>query len=138
MNLEIYKKGQGRYARRAAYLLGGVLIFFGAYRFFATFNSVGRHVWVADLPLIGDVTLYKVEAFVVFALGLLGLHLVLNRPATADLLIDTEQEMRKVSWPSRTEVWSATKVVVLVTFVTGLALYGFDFVLRQIIWNYII
>lgn len=138
MNLEIYKKGQGRYARRTAYLLGAALILFGAYRFFATFNSVGKHVWVSDLPLLGDLTLYKVEAFVVFALGLLGMHLILNRAWLADLLIDTEQEMRKVSWPSKSEVWSATKVVVLVTFVVGLALYGFDFVLRQIIWNYII
>ena len=132
MNLEIYKKGQGKYARGSAYLLGGLLILFGAVRLHATFNVPGQHVWVTDLPIIGSITLYKVISAAVFLGGMLALHLVLNGNKTADLLIDTEQEMRKVSWPSRKEVQSATMVVVVVTFIMGMALFGFDEVLQRV------
>ena len=132
MSLEIYKKGQGKYARGSAYLLCGLLILFGAIRLHATFNVPGEHVWVADVPIIGSITLYKVVATLAFLGGMLALHLVLNRPKSTDLLIDTEQEMRKVSWPSRAEVKSATIVVVVVTFVMGLSLFGFDELLRRL------
>ena len=127
MNLEIYKKGQGKTARLIAYCLIGILVLFGAYRLYATFNVPGEGILVdAKIPVIGQITIMKVIAFVAFLVGLLGMHLVLNGPKLATLLIDTEQEMRKVSWPSRPEVKSATLVVVLVTFVMALSLFGFD------------
>jgi preprotein translocase SecE subunit len=49
-----------------------------------------------------------------------------------DLLIDTEQEMKKVSWPSRKEVQSATLVVVLVTVTMAMLLFGFDEILQAL------
>ena len=127
MSLEIYKKGQGKTARITAYSLIGVLILFGSYRLYATFNVPGEGILIATkLPLIGQVTVMKLLSLVAFGAGLLGMHLVLNGPKLATLLIDTEQEMRKVSWPSKTEVKSATIVVIIVTFVMAGALFGFD------------
>ena len=126
MSLEIYKKGQGKIARGCAYALVGVLVAFGAWRFHAAFNVPGEGVLVEKLPIIGTLTILKIGALFVFLVGLLLTHLVLNRAKAADLLIDTEQEMRKVSWPSWPEVKSATLVVVVVTFVMGMALFGFD------------
>ena len=127
MSLEIYKKGQGKAARVTAYVLLGILVLFGAYRLYATFNVPGEGVLVdANIPVIGQITVMKIVSFLVFAGGMLALHLALNAPKMATLLIDTEQEMRKVSWPSRNEVKSATIVVVIVTFVMAMSLYGFD------------
>jgi len=127
MSLEIYKPGQGKIARVTAYSLIGVLILFGAFRLYATFNVPGEGVLVAaKLPIIGQVTIMKIIAVIAFGAGILGMHLVLNSPKLATLLIDTEQEMRKVSWPSKLEVRSATIVVVIVTFVMAGALFGFD------------
>lgn len=126
MSLEIYKKGQGKVARACAYALVGVLVAFGAWRFHAAFNVPGEGVLIEKLPIIGSLTILKIGALFVFLVGLLLTHLVLNRAKVADLLIDTEQEMRKVSWPSWPEVKSATLVVVVVTFVMGMALFGFD------------
>ena len=141
MSLEIFKKGQGKTSRITAYVLLSILILFGAYRLHATFNVAGEGVLVgtsgvlwgetpplidAAIPVLGTITIMKVISVVVFGLAMLGLHLVLNAPKMATLLIDTEQEMRKVSWPSKTEVKSATIVVVIVTFVMALSLYGFD------------
>jgi preprotein translocase SecE subunit len=126
MSLEIYKKGQGKFARICAYAFVGILVAFGAWRFHATFNVPGEGVLVDQLPLIGALTYLKIATLGVFLAGLLATHLMLNGPKIADLLIDTELEMRKVSWPSWPEVKSATLVVVIVTFVMGVALFGFD------------
>lgn len=132
MQLEILKKGQGAWARGSAYALVGILVLFGAVQLYATINVPGAHVWASGVPLLGDVTPYKVAAFVAFLLGLLAMHLVLNRTKVVDVLIDTESEMRKVSWPSRREIKSATIVVTIVTIVLGLSLYGFDWALRRV------
>lgn len=126
MSLELYKKGQGSVARRCAYGIAGILIAFGALRFHATFNVPGEGVLIEHIPVLGAVTYLKIGSFVLFLLCLLGAHLVLNSHKLVDLLIDTEQEMRKVSWPSWPEVKSATLVVVIVTVVMGMSLYGFD------------
>lgn len=137
MSLEIYKRGQGKTARTTAYLLLCLLVLFGAWRLHATFNDPGAWVGtplVDRLPLIGGLTPMKIIAAGVFLIGMLLVHLVLNKASMADLLIDTEQEMRKVSWPSWPEVKSATLIVVLVTFVMGMALFGFDRALQGLFY----
>lgn len=132
MKLDILKKGQGLHARRIAYFLGGALVLFGAIRFYATFNVPNQHVFVKDVPLIGSITLYNVLAILVFFVGMLVLHLFLNREKHVDLLIETEQEMKKVSWPSWAEVKSASIVVIVVTLVMALLLFGFDWLLQRV------
>lgn len=131
MSLEIYRKGQGSVARWIAYGIAGALVVFGAFRLYANINRPGRFVWVEDLPLLGSLSLFKVVAVAVCLLGFLAVHWALNRPKTTDLLIDTETEMRKVSWPSRAEVKNATIVVVVVTCILGIALFAFDWMLQQ-------
>jgi preprotein translocase SecE subunit len=133
MNLEIYKKGQGKTARTTAYALIGILVLFGAYRLHATFNVPGEGVLVASkIPVIGQITVMKIISILAFCVGLLLMHIVLNGTQMATLLIDTEQEMRKVTWPSRAEIKSATLVVVIVTFVMALSLFGFDHGLQRL------
>ncbi len=132
MKLETLKKGQGIYARRLAYGLCGGLVAFGAYALWTVINKADQGVWVSDIPVIGEITVYNVIAIVVFFVGMLLLHLFLNRVEMVDLLIDTEQEMKKVSWPSKKEVQNSTIVVVIVTFVMAMALFGFDKLLRLV------
>ena len=43
------------------------------------------------LPVIGQITWMKIIAIFAFFIGLLAMHLVLNMPKLATLLIDTEQ-----------------------------------------------
>ena len=131
MGLELYKTGQGKYARGIANLLGAGLIVFGGIRLYATINVPGQE-WVKDVPLIGHVSIYNTIALGVVLLGMLLLHLVLNRPGAVDALVDTEQELKKVSWPSKIEVRNATLVVVLVTFVMALLLFGYDRILQWV------
>lgn len=133
MALELYKKGQGNTARACAYGIGALLIGFGAIRLFATVNRPGVGVLSPDLPVIGALSIAKVVAFAVGVAGLLGLHYVLNRPKSVDLLIETEAEMRRVSWPTMKQVWNATLVVAFVSFLLAVTMSGLDLVIRQIL-----
>ena len=138
MGLELYKPGQGKYARSIAYVLTGAIVAFGGLRLFGTINRPGENVLVSDLPVIGSISIYAVIALAVVALGMFLVHLLLNRAGTVDLLIETEQELKKVSWPSRREVRNATMVVVLVTFTMATMLYGFDNLLQtlfRLVWT---
>jgi len=123
--LEIYKRGQGKLSRGGAYLLGALLVISGGTSLYRFINVPG-HEWVKSVPLIGSISIYNTIAFGVVLLGLLALHLILNRPKMVDGLIETEQELKKVSWPSRREVKNATIVVSLVTFSMAFLLFGFD------------
>ena len=144
--LEILKPGQGKYARGTAYVLGMLLVIFGGISLYATINvphdasitptstweKIEHAVYIPNVPLVGYISIYRIIAFVVVIFGALALHLILNRPGPVDTLIDTEQELKKVSWPSRREVWNATLVVVLVTSTMAMLLYGFDGLLRTL------
>ena len=129
--LEIYKPGQGKLARLVAYVLGGLLVAFGGFRLYATINRPGQE-WVTGVPVFGAVSLYSTIAVVVALLGLLALHLLLNRPGVVDALIETEQELKKVSWPSQREVKNATVVVSIVTVAMAMLLFWFDELLQWV------
>lgn len=127
--LALYKPGQATAARWTTYLLLALLLFLGVRSLYGSINQPGQHVW-AEVPIIGVVSLYKAICLFVFMLGLWGVHLVLNRPTSVDLLIDTEQELRRVTWPSGAEVKNATMVVALVTVVMGAVLFWADELLQ--------
>lgn len=47
-------------------------------------------------------------------------------------LAEVKSELRKVTWPSRSEVYNTTIVVILTTIFFGFYLYGLDLVMSQI------
>jgi preprotein translocase subunit SecE len=50
-----------------------------------------------------------------------------NVPGFADFLIAVEAEMNKVSWPTRTELYRSSVVVLVTIFVLAVVLFVFDF-----------
>jgi preprotein translocase subunit SecE len=50
-------------------------------------------------------------------------------PTFADFLISVEGEMNKVSWPSRSELFRASLVVILVIFFLAALLFAYDYIL---------
>ena len=46
--------------------------------------------------------------------------------------VEVRSELKKVTWPSRNEVYSTTIVVILTTIFFGFYLYGLDIVLSQL------
>ncbi len=75
------------------------------------------------------------NVFLCIALTLLSAYLLflfLNKPKVADLLIETEAELKKCTWPTLKETWDASVVVVITVVVIGLFLAGSDMVLSRI------
>ncbi len=90
-------------------------------------------VLVAQLPLLGDLDVAMLITLAVLATAGLVLHSYASRPRVADLLIETETEMRKVTWPTWPETWTGT-VAVAVTVVCLLCyLWGCDVVLTYVL-----
>jgi preprotein translocase subunit SecE len=117
MSLGIYKRGQGNWTRGVA---AGGLAALGFWAMLETFSWIQEYTsarywycgyWVPAVLLLG---------FLVLA------YWVSNRPKVADYLIETETEMKKVTWPTHREVFSATLVVIVVVVVMGIFLFGID------------
>jgi preprotein translocase SecE subunit len=83
-------------------------------------NESLTKVWVPHFPLVGRIDL--AVALGAAALGVTGLliHRYLNRPKVADLLIETESELKKVTWPTPGETWTGS-IAVVITVVVLLA-----------------
>ena len=48
-------------------------------------------------------------------------------------LVEVRAELGRVTWPTRREVWATTLVVLLVSIMFGLYLYGVDLILSWIV-----
>ena len=112
--VEIYKRTQGRYTRITTFISATLLAV-------VTAAALSSFLAAYFEPLIA----YGAPTLLVLAVGLFTLWMV-NRPKTADFLIATEGEMKKVSWSNRKEVIGSTKVVIITTFVLGVVLFGVD------------
>jgi preprotein translocase subunit SecE len=117
----LYKQTQGRIVRQVAFGVIALLAALAAYQLYNTgwFMSVTGSA--RSLVLVGLVLLGMWVAF-----------RVVNVPRFADFLISVEAEMNKVSWPSKTELWRATAVVIFVIFALSFILFMFD-----AIWSYL-
>ena len=123
MALELYKKGQGYYTRLGTAIGTGILAVYGCYALYSKLQVLtdeshlgpqnGR--WVqAGAPAV----LLAILAWVIFK--------IVNTPKYADFMIATEGEMKKVSWSSRKEVISSTKVVIITVIIMACMLAVVD------------
>ena len=115
-----YKPEQGRMARMAAFWTLAVLIFYGC----TSLNEAlaGRVKALAEplvpsmpkLPVLGFglTPAFLISGLVCMA-GLFLLYRWLEKPKHADLLIETEHELRKVTWPTIPEVVNSSVVVIV-------------------------
>jgi preprotein translocase subunit SecE len=144
-----YKPEQGRYVRMAAFWSLFAFWSYGCYRlqftlqgwFAGWFPAPRFHPGFGEgdfvqLPLVGGINLATIVTLVVFAVGVYLIHRILNRPKVADLLIETETELRKVTWPSRDETLTASVVVIATVVILVAYLWvadlGLAFITRRI------
>jgi preprotein translocase subunit SecE len=73
---------------------------------------------------------------VIFLVGAWLVFLYLNKPKVADFLIETEGELKKVSWPQRKEFLGASLAVLIIILFIVFYLYlidmGLSMLLRRI------
>ena len=130
--MEAYKAGQGSLARLTTWVLILIALFLGCVELYSWIHDktdgpiINLEVF-RDLPLLGVPLSWKLLFCIALFFGLLWLvRRYLRRPSTVDTLIETELELKKVSWPTRDESMNATWVVVLVTVLMTVTLSVFD------------
>jgi preprotein translocase SecE subunit len=141
--LSYAKPGQGRWARLTGYVGFAVLALFGAVALHHLPDYAskwwGGEKGLADLPLLGARLTLRPVFFpaVAFFLGsMVGFHLFVNRPSAADFLVDTQGEMKRVSWPTRREWIGSTIVVLVLVIILSFFLYGADSVLSPMMQKF--
>ena len=114
VHVGIYKRSQGRIARQVTFAALAAAIALGLLRLSSILIDKG---WEYQFALPGLLLLA----------GLWASYRLMNVPAFADFLIAVEAEMNKVSWPTRSELFRASMVVLILIFALSFILFGFDF-----------
>jgi preprotein translocase subunit SecE len=117
----LYKRSQGRIARQATFAALAVLVTLGAWSLMQYYQASASQVVKFVIPLI------------VLLVGLWTSFRVVQMPTFAEFLISVENEMGKVSWPARGELFRASMVVMLVIFILAAVLFGFD-----VMWEFLL
>jgi len=122
MGLSVYKPGQGYWTRVMTGIGVGTL-------------ALGAAVWFNDRVLEAYIltdaskALYwkaGIIAGTALLIGALMWHL-LNKPRIVDFMIATENEMKKVNWPSKQAVIGLTWIVIVGTFMIAALLFATNF-----------
>lgn len=98
-------------------------------------ESLGDRMWEGGrLPVVGvDIT----PAFLIATVCLIAAMTLLYRwtesPKIADQLIDTEAELRKVTWPTLAEATQSSIVVMITVLVLMTILAGADYLLGRVV-----
>ena len=115
-------------ARLIAFWTLAILVFYGSMSLNETlagnFNESLGEALIPSFPRIPVMGTNLTGAFLIAAIvcivGIVLLFRFLEKPKYADLLIDTETELRKVTWPTLQEVINSSIVVILcVMFLMG-------------------
>jgi preprotein translocase subunit SecE len=133
-----YKADQGRYARLAAFWSLAILIFYGCTSLYTELTSrfASFKAPLAEsfprVPVVGvPVNLAMLVATVVLIGGMWLLQRFLEKPRWADLLIETEAELRKVTWPTWAEAARSSVVVIACVLFLMAFLAGSDWVIGR-------
>ena len=120
-SVELYKRSQGRIARQAT---------FGALAIIFALGAWSLHTMLLGWQGVG-VAFGIAAAFLV--VGVWFAFRLVNMPRFADFLISVEAEMNKVSWPTRTELFRSSIVVIVTIFGLAMLLFFYD-----VIWRYVL
>jgi preprotein translocase subunit SecE len=113
----VVKPNQGRVVRQVT--------------FFGLWFLYGLAGWLVADYLVGvfrgtEAATYA-AVFAVSGLAFWVAYRSVNIPAFTDFLIGVEAEMRKVTWPTRTELIAGSSVVLFVVVSLAVMMFGFDF-----------
>jgi len=131
-----YRPAQGTYARIGTAVALLVVFLFGSYRLYSLLATGPGKVFIVLGLKVPYAALVPGGVFIVLGAlvwvltfgpqtGIKGLDALTRR--WIDLLIDTEGELRKVSWPTRDDLVNSTAAVLVSIVLLGVFLVGMDF-----------
>ena len=99
----------------------------------AGYKSLSATLGGLRIPIVGiDVTGAFLIALGLFLVLVVIIHRTLDKPKYADVLIDTEAELKKVTWPTWEDVINSSIVVVVSVVILGFFLAGADWLLHRV------
>ncbi|MDO4558761.1 MAG: preprotein translocase subunit SecE [Planctomycetia bacterium] len=119
-----YKRNQGRVTRQATFWALAFASVISGY-------GIGQVDWASS---VGGLLTYGLPALVIAVFCWISWRVV-QLPAFADFLISVEAEMMKVSWPSWSEVFRSSLVVIFVMFAISATLFFYDTVFVTILMH---
>ncbi len=122
-SLGLYKRSQGRIARQVTFAAILLLAGIGAWR---------MGVYLRDNMSVHQGTVTAIALATGLAGAWIGFRLV-NLPNFADFLIAVEAEMNKVSWPTRTELFRSSLVVIFSILFLATILFAYDLFWRTLL-----
>jgi preprotein translocase SecE subunit len=129
--LTIYRAEEGTKVRGTLTFFIGSLLFYGIY---SLYNWLAGGWWSQKIPGLEDAlgTEFSLDYRLLIVLPLLigaviGLYYLYNNKRWADFLVETEAEMKKVSWATRRQVVNESMVVVLTVLVLAIYIFSVDF-----------
>ncbi|GMV83343.1 MAG: hypothetical protein AMXMBFR7_45270 [Planctomycetota bacterium] len=148
----VHKPGEGTLTRLGSFGMAGAFGLYSAHHWYYgwTFlrnlglrmlDAIGLGVLLDWSRSPGGVQLVGTGgAVLVFGLMLLAAyHVIYCRPRTAEFLVQTDGELRKVTWPNitpwfkpETQVWGITYVILIVTFALTVYIFLVDYVLNLV------
>ena len=119
LSVGVYKRSQGRVVRQVTFAALAVTLLIGLWKLVLFLRGYGDAcpAWLC----------YAVPSLV-GAAGLWIAYRVVNFPTFADFLIAVEAEMNKVSWPTKSELFRWSVVVIIMIFSIGMLLAVYDFI----------
>jgi len=114
-SVDVYKRSQGITIRTLSFVGLMIFVLWGAQLLYARLITATYPLRVG-VPLV----LVVLSGWICFRL--------VNYPPFADFLIETEWEMRKVTWPTWSQLKRATAVVIAVTLLMAGFLYVVDLI----------
>ena len=132
----VYKKDQGRMARMTAFWILAILVFYGCNSLYRELlllsESLAKPIGGLRIPVLGlDLSPALLIAGLVLSACLWLLWRWQNKPKNADLLIETESELRKVTWPTLEEAIQGSVTVIVCVLALMAYLAGTDWVLAR-------
>lgn len=139
MALEVYRPGQGNYARIGTGVALVILGVFSAVRFYqllpagSSVSVIGLRVpltalWAA-LLFIGEAL---IACYFLVGPDVGGPFLRKQARKFIDLLIDTQTELQKVVWPTRDDLVSSTVVVIATLVLLGVFIFCVDVLVSRL------
>ena len=132
-----YKEDQGRLARMFAFWAVAFMTLFGCtwlHGMLVQTQSLRDPLGGTRIPIVAvDLNIAFLISFVLFAAAIVLLARWMRKPKVADLLIDTEAELRKVTWPKSQEVVNSSLVVIVFVVLLLGFLAGVDAILARVV-----
>ncbi len=123
LQVGLYKRSQGRIARQITFGAIVLLVVVGAWRLgiYLRLNIGMAQAGALGIPLAISVA------------GIWIAYRLVNLPSFADFLIAVEAEMNKVSWPTRSELFRSSLVVIFSILFLAAILFAYDLFWRELL-----